>query len=305
MKRIIVIPRIKIQNANALSSPYTIGFPAMTAWLGAVHALQRKLNTKNSDFEELKFNSVAVVNHEFNLHTYKGTGDFNHSIISTSNPLKKDGKRPSTIEEARCHLTVSLVIEYSGLDQDEVEELLEVLPSLLHCMKIASGDVLDFSPPYPKKIKGHAETKKLMAKLMPGFCLIDRRDLVQESMQQGLDGLDALLEYLRINSTCQKISNETEEKEKIEWTQSRQQQGWLVPIAIGFQGISDLETDKTHSQRDSSSPHRFAESVVSLGEFIMPFRIDNLDNILWHYADLENDLYLCQQNQLFIKPQEQ
>jgi len=305
MKRIIVIPRIKIQNANALSSPYTIGFPAMTAWLGAVHALQRKLNTKSSDFEELKFNSVAVVNHEFNLHTYKGTGDFNHSIISTSNPLKKDGKRPSTIEEARCHLTVSLVIEYSGLDQDEVDDMFELLPSVLHCMKIASGDVLDFSQPYPKKIKGHSETQKLMAQLMPGFCLVDRRDLVQESMNQGLDGLDALLEYLKINSSCQKTSNETEEKETIEWMQTRQQQGWLVPIAIGFQGITDIAEDITHSQRDSSSQHRFAESVVSLGEFIMPFRIDNLDNILWHYADLENDLYLCQQNQLFIKPQEQ
>ncbi|NOR71760.1 MAG: type I-F CRISPR-associated protein Csy2 [Methylomarinum sp.] len=305
MKRIIVIPRIKIQNANALSSPYTIGFPAMTAWLGAVHAIQRKLNNKSSDFEELKFNSVAVINHEFNLHTYKGTGDFNHSIISTSNPLKKDGKRPSTIEEARCHLTVSLVIEYSEIDQEEAEDMLGLLPSLLHCIKIASGDVLDFSSPYLKKIKGHADTKNLMAQLMPGFCLIDRRDLVQESMQQGLDGLDALLNYLKINSICQKTKGETEEKDNIEWTQSRQQQGWLVPIAIGFQGITDIADDITHSQRDSSSQHRFAESVVSLGEFMMPFRIDNLDNILWHYADLENDLYLCQQNQLFIKPQEQ
>lgn len=43
MKSVLLIPYIKIQNANALSSPYTIGFPAMTAWLGAVHALQRQL----------------------------------------------------------------------------------------------------------------------------------------------------------------------------------------------------------------------------------------------------------------------
>ena len=43
---VILIPHIKIQNANALSSPFTIGFPAMTAWLGAVHALERKINEK-------------------------------------------------------------------------------------------------------------------------------------------------------------------------------------------------------------------------------------------------------------------
>ena len=36
MKTYILISNIKIHNANAMSSPYTIGFPAMTAWLGPV-----------------------------------------------------------------------------------------------------------------------------------------------------------------------------------------------------------------------------------------------------------------------------
>ncbi len=53
MKNILLIPRIKIHNANALSSPYTIGFPAMTAWLGAVHALERKM--KANGFNEIQF----------------------------------------------------------------------------------------------------------------------------------------------------------------------------------------------------------------------------------------------------------
>ncbi len=306
MKKILLIPRLKIHNANALSSPYTIGFPAMTAWLGAVHALQRKLNVKHEDFEDLKFNSVAVVSHEFNLHTYKGSGDFNHSIISTSNPLKRDGKRPSTIEEARCHLTVSLLIEYSGIDQDEAENMLEVLPSLLFCMKMASGDVLDFDLKQLDLITivDQADTKKLMAKLMPGFCLIDRSDLTQQAMENGLDGLDAVLEYLKINSHCEKVTDKKANAvDKITWTQSRRERGWLIPIAIGFQGLTDLEASL--NQRDETTPHRFAESVVSLGEFIMPSRIDDIDNMLWHYASLENDLYLCKQNQNFNNPQEQ
>jgi len=303
MKRFLIIPHIEIQNANALSSPYTIGFPAMTAWLGAVHALQRKLNAIHDDFADLSFKSVAVVNHEFNLHTYKGNGDFNHSIISTSNPLKKDGKRPSTIEEARCHLTVSLLIEYSGIDQDEAIDMLEHVPSLLHRMKMASGDILDFKSPDLIKIKTEQETKKLMAKLMPGFCLIERRDLVQQSMEQGLDGMDALLEYLIINSNCEVTKGKEDQEDKIEWTQSRQQTGWLVPIAVGFQGVTDLAI--TRNQRDTKTPHRFAESVVTLGEFIMPTRIEHLDNMLWHYAEQENDLYLCKQNQPIINSLEQ
>ncbi|PUZ78445.1 type I-F CRISPR-associated protein Csy2, partial [Acinetobacter baumannii] len=49
MRHFLLIPHLKLHNANAMSSPYTIGFPAMTAWLGAVHALQRKLQTKDCD----------------------------------------------------------------------------------------------------------------------------------------------------------------------------------------------------------------------------------------------------------------
>ena len=120
MKRILFIPHIKVQNANGLSSPYTIGFPAMTAWLGAVHALQRMLN--QNTFNDLQFKSTAVIVHAIDLQTYKGRGDFVHSIIGTSNPLDKNGKRPAFIEEARCHLDVSLVIEYQGAGKDEEDE---------------------------------------------------------------------------------------------------------------------------------------------------------------------------------------
>jgi len=304
MKKLLILPRLKIHNANALSSPYTIGFPAMTSWLGFTHALQRRLNKVSEDFEDLQFNSTAVVCHEFNLQTYKGEGDFNYSIISTSNPLKKDGKRPSTIEEARCHLTVSLLIEYSGIDQDDALEMKEVIPALLHRMKIASGDLMNVSlKPELIKIRTQQETKQLMARLMPGFTLVERRDLMIDAMQkENLDGIDALLTYLTINSYCQELDTTEEEKAKAEWTQSRKHPGWLVPIATGFQGI--CEPAIVENQRHTAYPHRFAETVVTLGEFIMPTRVDQLDNILWHYADVSNNLYLCQQNQPYQNEQE-
>ena len=103
MRRFLLIPHIKIHNANAMSSPYTIGFPAMTAWLGAVHALQR--HAQQQGFSDVNFLKVGVSCHAFDLQVYKGRGDFVSSIIGTSNPLDKDGNRPAFIEEARCHLT--------------------------------------------------------------------------------------------------------------------------------------------------------------------------------------------------------
>ena len=97
----LLIPKIKIHNANALSSPYTIGFPAMTAWLGAVHALQRKLNAID-DYDEVRLSRMAVISHDFNLQTYKGNSDYVYSIIGTGNPLDKNGDRPSFIAADTC-----------------------------------------------------------------------------------------------------------------------------------------------------------------------------------------------------------
>lgn len=289
MKNILLIPYIQIHNANALSSPYTIGFPAMTAWLGAVHKLERQLKTRDDDFEDLDFKSVGVVCHDINLQTYKGNSDFVYSIIGTGNPLDKSGNRPSFIEEARCHLTISLIIEYTcDYDQDLTEHVDQLIKGKL---KFAGGDVITAKPSETFEIDSENQ-KKLITKLMPGFCLIERRDLMQQSMTDGQDAIDALLDYITVKHT-----NQTDDNGKVTWTSSRKTNGWIVPIATGFHGISDL--GNAENQRDPDTPHRFAESIVTLGEFIMPYRIDNLDNMLWHtHADLEKNLYLCQQNQL-------
>lgn len=288
MRRILLIPRIKVQNANALSSPYTIGFPAMTAWLGAVHALQRQLNQKG--FNEIIFKSTAVICHQMNLQTYKGNGDFVHSIIGTGNPLDKDGKRSAFIEEGRCHLTVSLAIEYSGIDKDEENLFLETLHLQLNTMKLASGDILDFNAPEILKIAEEDDFRKLRGKLMPGYVIIERRDLMIAAMKNGQDAIDAILDYIKVMHRSEKVDNDN-----VEWTSQRKTDGWLIPIATGFHAISPL--GQAINQRDPSTPHRFAESVVTLGEFKMSYRIKNIDEMLWHaYADIENNLYLCQQN---------
>ncbi|MCR6568978.1 type I-F CRISPR-associated protein Csy2 [Acinetobacter baumannii] len=288
MRHFLLIPHLKLHNANAMSSPYTIGFPAMTAWLGAVHALQRKLQTKDCDVALTK---VAVSCHEFNLQTYKGQGDFVHSIIGTANPLDKDGSRPAFIEEARCHLEVSLLIEIENLGIKKREQLLKIVPDLVSSMKFASGDVLSVQKcqiiDFDEDESHDKELRPILNKLMLGHVLIERRDLVVESMNQGRDALDAVLDYLKVTH-----SSAVDENGKVTWNSKRQTHGWLVPIAIGFQGISELGQAK--NQRDANTPHRFAESVLTLGEFVMPYRIEHIDQMLWKYhIDLENNLYLC------------
>jgi len=297
IRRILLLPHIKVHNANALSSPFTIGFPAMTAWLGAAHSLQKKINAYGLD--HVKFKGVAVVSHKAELQTQKA--GYVHSIIVAKRPpsTRKEltdfcaGSAPSFIEEARCHLNVSLLIEHVGVSKDDEEEFVrQVAHHLSASMKIAGGDILSFQDPQLFRIEegDDKELRRLTRRLMPGYAVIERRELMIEAMRQGQDALDALLDYLALHHAC-----EQDDEGNVTWTSKRKTAGWIVPIATGFHGISDIGQAK--NQRDTKTPHRFAESAVTLGEFRMPHRITSLDEILWFYhVDLEKNLYLCQQN---------
>ncbi len=291
-KTLLLIPHIRIHNANALSSPFTIGFPAMTAWLGATHALQRQLNEKGFLISCV---ATGVVGHDLNVQTYRGEKDYVASIVGTGNPLDKSGERSAFIEEARCHLEVSLVIELESVKPEEKEPLLEATTHLLTTkIKIAGGDVQTFNTPKIMVLQNgnDADLRTLTRKLMPGYAIIERRDLMIEAMEQGQDAMDAMLDYLAIHHQC-----EQEENGEVVWRSYRKSQagkapGWIVPIATGFHGISELGEAK--NQRDHNVPHRFAESLVTLGEFKMPYRLKKLESFLWRYhVDKEHNLYQC------------
>jgi CRISPR-associated protein Csy2 len=291
-KTLLILPHIQIHNANALSSPFTIGFPAITAWLGAVHALERQLKDQG---QTVKLLAAGVVSHQMDLQTYRGDNDYVSSIIGTGNPLDKEGKRSAFIEEARCHLEVSLVIEIDRLEHDKKDDLLESVSHLLHTkIKIAGGDVKTFNSPEVLIVEEGNDTdlRKLTRKLMPGYAILERRDLMVEAMDQGQDAMEAMLDYLAVHHQC-----EQDEEGNVVWHSYRKSQtgklpGWIVPIATGFHGISELGAAK--NQRDPDVPHRFAESLVTLGEFKMPYRLKALNSLLWRYhVDEKNNLYQC------------
>ncbi|WP_264769458.1 type I-F CRISPR-associated protein Csy2 [Coxiella burnetii] len=301
--KILLIPHLRIHNANALSSPFTIGFPAMTAWLGATHALQRNLNERGIP---VTIPATGVVSHQMDLQTYRGNDDYVSSIINTGNPLVPKTKRekgepwhnferPPFIEEARCHLDVSLLIEFRGVSQEQDDEIKEQVSHLLNCkMKVAGGDIQSFNPPAILLIEdgNDADLRRLSRKIMPGYVLIERRDLMIEAMQQGQDALDALIDYVAIHHSCEKTEYGDVLWESRRKTQIDKPPGWIVPIATGFHGISELGQAK--NQRDPETPHRFAESLVTLGEFKMPHRFESVTDMLWCYqVDSTNNLYQC------------
>lgn len=303
IKTYLLLRQVKIHNANAFSSPLTIGFPAMTAWLGAMHALERKLR-RNEALSSIRLKKLAVSCHDFNLQTYKGPGDYVNSVIITSNPLRKKGasfERPPFIEEARIHLTVSLLIEVDGLSSSNYSIFNEKTTKVLNGMKIASGDILAFSP-IDDPIKSTStrgsrillvdedsekDVRRAIRSLMPGYVLIERRQLLKQRQEklEAQDTLQALLDLLALHY-------EHDDEHDTWHLQPRQEQGWLVPIVTGFKGLTPL--GHVANQRDASTLHRFAEPVLTLGEFKMPHHFQDIDQMMWQYQYDENkDLYVC------------
>ena len=289
----LLLPEIQIQNANALSSLCTIGFPAMTTWMGVVHALERKVRLTES-LHEVRFISLGVISHESRLQVYKNPGDYHYSIAISSNPLRKKGgntfERPPFIEDPRIHLKVSLLIECRGVTGDNENELLETVGDLLPLLKMAGGDVLTCKPPaiYFASENKPEEQKKILHRLMPGFAVIERRHLLEQAENGEGDTLDTLLSFLMIHHEAE-INKENEVRA---WISKRREAGWLIPLVVGFQGLTRL--GKVKAQRNPNVLHRFAEPVITLGEFKMPYRFDSVEDLMWHYEyDEDKNLYIC------------
>ncbi|SMF44315.1 type I-F CRISPR-associated protein Csy2 [Pseudobacteriovorax antillogorgiicola] len=292
MKRLfLIIPRLTVSDANALSSSLTIGFPAITAWLGFVHKMERELRREHI---EISFPNLGIVIHDFDLAVFKGVGDYNNSIVGKAYPLSKEGERSSFIEEARCNLNVSLAIECQYAGSRPFSEIGEIVQHILHSkMKLAGGDIQKSQSPYLVGIEDNEEGyMSIIGKIPFGFIPIERRDLLKNVAAE--DNLDELLDSLAVSNFSEIDADEDAEK-RVSWNSKRKHPGWIVPLVTGYQGLGQLyDAGETLNTRDSSTPHRFVESIVTLGEFVSPYSLSSIDDMLWSYDyDSENSQYLC------------
>ena len=281
MSPYLLISHLRVHNANALSSTMTIGTPAITAFLGFAHALQRKLPKQWS----VHFTKVGICMHRLRVHQYREAGQDAYSLIGASYPLDKKGERCSFVEEARCDLEFSLVIQVDSMLPQGCEPFIK---ETIQIMKFAGGDIEELGQVIELMDSGDGFIeKRLKHELMPGYWLIDRSDLIRLAVNETVDSMQALLNYISVFVSTTKSST------GLLHTYSKKESGWLVPIAVGFQGLTDCET--AENKRDPSKLHRFAEPVLTLGEYKMVHRLQSVSEILWSYHfDPETNLYLCQ-----------
>lgn len=296
-KQYLLLSNLYIHNANAMSSSYTIGFPAITGWLGAVHALERNLNANG--FPNLCLKKIAISCSECSVQWYRDPGDYKWSICGTANPLKKKGsgfERPPFVEEPRCDLRVNLLIEMFGY-QGEDKELLQCVAKQLARLKIAGGDIVNEIDSSCLKIlfldpEKETDRRKINYALRPGFVIRSRRGLLLN--YQAGDSLDGLLSAMKVichleRDTNGKVVGSQYEKYKSD--------GWLVPIVVGFKDISGK--CKVDNQRTYEYEHHFVEPIATIGEFVLPYRCESVSEFMWSYRyEAENGLYLCEAEDL-------
>ncbi len=312
---VLVLPRLRVQNANAVSSPMTWGFPSVTAFIGLMHALARRLPTDSG----LEFRGVGVICHDFEAQVSEG--GYTRAFRLTRNPVDKDGSTAAIVEEGRIHLDITLVflvnLAASRSAMTERRQLAQKVNDLVADMRIAGGSVLP--PPSASQRRlprpqlrllpddendRRDDFRRISRRWLPGFALVLRDDLLQDRLAHlrradaSVNMLDAWLDLSRVNRravrTVQSDSKTSASHETIEWVADRRT-GWMVPIPVGFAALSELHpAGAVGGTRDTNTPFAFVESVYSIGQWVSPHRLTDLSELLWYSQyDETNGVYRC------------
>ena len=315
MTSYILLEKIKVEDANCIAG-FTYGFPAITGFLGFTHVLSRKFNAEFG----IEIMGCAIFSHDFTLHTNE---QYDVRFIQSKRPpvtlqgqkyRAEANKTPPIIEEGKMDLTVSLLLQckqvLSGVD--EQKNLYEKsLKKWVYQARLAGGSI-----PNIKNISFWTEDSsnlaKLKRKLLPSFVLLDVTPALEKNVEQSKinypssDLFDLWTDFFAYKAE----SKIDEDLKTVQWVRKDKPnpRGWFVPLMIGFKGISPLYAGQdVEHHRDPQYPFRFVESVHSIGEWRSTHRIQNLSDLIWTYH-IEDEWYLCQQNQQFksdIEPIEQ
>lgn len=317
MKRWLLLKNLRVENANAISG-MTWGFPSPTHFLGYVHALSRTLQQRLG--EQATLGGVGIICHSHQAHTQQPSG-FEHVFSLTRNPLTKEGKTAPFNEEGRMHMTISLLVACDfdaielmsgdGLPEQRIQQFRHLVQALASSQRLAGGTITGLEHVGYWSLDVHSESgqrwfRRQMLQLIPGFVLTDRSTLLKQHHDQRLQHnpdaelLDSWLDFValcyqpdvsELTDDDVPIAGETE----VAWRRvDKPASGYLVPLAMGYEAISDLYAPgRVARARDNTVPFRFVESAYGVGEWQSPHRFTSPELMLWHYQH-HNGSYLCQ-----------
>lgn len=311
---LLVLPRLRVQNANAISSPMTWGFPAISAFAGLMTALSRKLGPAAS----VAFSGFGVLCHGFDPQVTEH--GYTRRFCLTRNPVLQDGSTAAIVEEGRAHLDVTLVfavaLSADAVDQGSRQALAEQIADQVSQLRVAGGSIVPRSDvpqarqrPYlwlmpPDADEGRKAMRRLMRRWLPGYALVCRDDLLHKrhaEMQQACPQASLYDAWLDLSRWTHRAVQQTavdsrtgQSLTEVRWARDPRD-GWLVPIPVGYGALSPLyEPGTVSGARDMHTPARFVESVYSIGQWISPHRLRRVEDLLW-FPDYDDTtgVYRC------------
>lgn len=299
MSYLIELRHLQVENANAVAG-LTWGFPAITHFLGYVHALSRKL----SPHYPITLGGCAVICHQQQIHAHSNGYDYQFAL--TRNPLTKEAKMAPFNEEGRMHMTVSLLIECEGCIANGdigLQQLAAEVQRLCQMQQLAGGTIYGVQGVRICGYPSPEQARRILCRLLPGFVLLDRSAWLQahfaarQQQDPQTEMMDAWLDFAALKRRAEALDTEKTpaEGDAARWHYvAKPAAGYLVPLMTGYRRISELYAAGTVTHaRDQSTPFCFTEAVYGLGEWRGLHRIQDLAALFWRYHTTEQGYY-CQ-----------
>lgn len=290
MSRYVVIPRMRVQNANMQSNGLLLGGVPLFAANMFAHHLARQLGTQEQ--------GIIYIHHDQQRLGGQAYGRFTPAqrrgavFIGKKDYSSKNKYALSLQPTASCHLEFSLVIKFSSSRISP-----EKLTNILKRSRFAGGQIIEFLD-----ITTHAENEleTALKKIKTGFAILDRQDLLIEYQQrQQINRVQAFTQLLALKADALRAFFNDPNL------------SWISATNLGYallEPLTDQRAGIRQAQDQETTAHAYAEPLTgivqyfSLGEILRKNTEaeddtwHNLQKLLWTYHWPQDDIFLLKQN---------
>ncbi|EXC30631.1 CRISPR-associated family protein [Acinetobacter sp. 869535] len=290
MSRYVVIPRMRVQNANMQSNGLLLGGVPLFAANMFAHHLARQLGTQEQ--------GIIYIHHDQQRLGGQAYGRFTPAqrrgavFIGKKDYSSKNKYALSLQPTASCHLEFSLVIKFSSSRISP-----EKLTNILKRSRFAGGQIIEFL-----EITIHAENEleNALKKIKTGFAILDRQDLLIEYQQrQQINRVQAFTQLLALKADALRAFF------------NDQNLSWISATNLGYallEPLTDQRAGIRQAQDQETTAHAYVEPLTgivqyfSLGEILRKNTEaeddtwHNLQKLLWTYHWPQDDIFLLKQN---------
>ncbi len=290
MSRYVVIPRMRVQNANMQTNGFLLGGVPLFAANMFAHHLARQLGTQEE--------GIIYIHHDQQRLGGQAYGRFTPAqrrgavFIGKKDYSSKNKYALSLQPTASCHLEFSLVIKFSSSRISP-----EKLTNILKRSRFAGGQIIEFL-----EITTHAENEleNALKKIKTGFAILDRQDLLIEYQQRKqINRVQAFTQLLGLKADALRTFF------------NDQNLSWISATNLGYallEPLTDQRAGIRQAQDQETTAHAYAEPLIgivqyfSLGEILRKNTEaeddtwHNLQKLLWTYHWPQDDIFLLKQN---------